>query len=222
MSTDTTNRTGITARYTLAALKLDDEMLMTGDTVHVEMTTRVDSVTHGTSWDGKPESTYHLVPDGEPQAALRVARKYPDLLGDAKAAIAEIESMGERLRDAEERAADLRRRNRHQAIAGIVVLVAIIVMVLTGCSTSTPTAEPSPSPAPAPTAPVQPEPAKAEPTFWDNYAPAVKERITKEIEAGDCEAMQGELDTAYNRDAGKNLDLIEFLNKAMQDGGCYN
>ena len=170
--------------------------------------------------DEEPEFASSLVESIVNAAATKVG-----MLGDAKAAIAEIEGMADRLRDAEERAADLRRRNRRQAIAGLVVLVAIVVMLLTGCSTSTPTAEPSPSPAPAPTAPVQPEPAKAEPTFWDNYAPAVKERITKEIEAGDCDAMQGEFDTAYNnrhRAKDKNTHLMEFLDKAMQDGGCYN
>lgn len=63
---------------------------------------------------------------------------------------------------------------------------------------------------------------------WDNYAPAVKQRIADLIDAGDCQNLQAEFDIAdqnntaqRNRTGESNADLMSLLDDQMEKIGCY-
>jgi hypothetical protein len=107
--------------------------------------------------------------------------------------------------------------------------------------TTEPVAASSPSPEPGKPAPTEAAPTKAAaPTQaagpeeidvdvpWDNYAPSVRTRIDEAYAGQDCAALQQEFDTAAdNNDAQRirtgegNDDLLEYLDVALEQAGCY-
>ncbi len=63
---------------------------------------------------------------------------------------------------------------------------------------------------------------------WENYAPAVKQRIADLIDAGDCQNLQAEFDVAdqnnvaqRNRTGENNANLMALLDDQMKEIGCY-
>jgi hypothetical protein len=63
---------------------------------------------------------------------------------------------------------------------------------------------------------------------WENYAPAVKQRIADLIDAGDCQNLQAEFDVAdqnnvaqRNRTGENNANLMGLLDDKMKEIGCY-
>jgi hypothetical protein len=63
---------------------------------------------------------------------------------------------------------------------------------------------------------------------WENYAPAVKQRIADLIDAGDCQNLQSEFDIAdsndtaqRNRTGESNANLMSLLDEQMKKLGCY-
>ena len=63
---------------------------------------------------------------------------------------------------------------------------------------------------------------------WDRYSPQVRDRIGTEVDKGDCKAMEDEFDAADANDERQrakygegNADLLDYLDAAMADAGCY-
>ena len=63
---------------------------------------------------------------------------------------------------------------------------------------------------------------------WSEYGPGVQRRIDKATEAGNCRALQDEFDAADKNDdrhraqfGTGNADLLDYLDAAMSDAGCY-
>lgn len=53
---------------------------------------------------------------------------------------------------------------------------------------------------------------------WSDYPSNVKVRIDDLIEAGDCDGLQVQFD---NADEANDVELMSYLDSAMQDAGCY-
>ncbi len=114
----------------------------------------------------------------------------------------------------------------------LLVILIVGSMVAGGFSGSGQSEESSNNPAPVVT-----EEAKPETTLdiisnsdvnWENYAPAVKQRIADLIDAGDCENLQAEFNVAdqnnvaqRNRTGENNADLMALLDDQMKKIGCY-
>lgn len=63
---------------------------------------------------------------------------------------------------------------------------------------------------------------------WNNYSPAVKQRIAGFIDTGDCTNLQVEFDNASNNNAAQrnrtgegNVDLMALLDAQMRKLRCY-
>ena len=63
---------------------------------------------------------------------------------------------------------------------------------------------------------------------WDNYAPAVKQRIADLVEAGDCANLQIEFnnadsnnDTQRSRTGESNSELMILIDEQMKSLNCY-
>lgn len=56
---------------------------------------------------------------------------------------------------------------------------------------------------------------------WDNFDPSVKTRIEGMVDAGDCDGLQDEFDTADANNNDEAADLMAYLDDQMQDLGCY-
>jgi hypothetical protein len=63
---------------------------------------------------------------------------------------------------------------------------------------------------------------------WENYAPAVKQRIADLIDTGDCQNLQTEFDIAdrndtaqRNRTGESNANLMSLLDEQMKKLSCY-
>lgn len=85
----------------------------------------------------------------------------------------------------------------------------------------------APMKAAAPTQAAGPEPVDVD-VPWENYAPSVRTRIDRAYAGQDCAALQQEFDTAAdNNDAQRirtgegNDDLLEYLDVALEQAGCY-
>lgn len=64
---------------------------------------------------------------------------------------------------------------------------------------------------------------------WENYDPSVRERIDSMAEAGDCEGLQQEFNTAEtNSDMQRarvgegNADLMGYIDEQLRAAGCYD
>jgi len=114
----------------------------------------------------------------------------------------------------------------------VLVIILVGSMVAGGFTGSGQSGESSDNPTPVVT-----EEAKPETTLdiisdsdvkWENYAPAVKQRIADLIDAGDCENLQVEFNIAdqnnvaqRNRTGESNADLMSLLDDQMKKIGCY-
>lgn len=66
--------------------------------------------------------------------------------------------------------------------------------------------------------------------FWDLYAPEVKKRAIKLVEAKDCKGLQREFDiadqnfqnmTKGTKQSHRNTEYMQFLDNQMEECGCY-
>ena len=114
----------------------------------------------------------------------------------------------------------------------VLVIVLIGSMVAGGFSGSGQSGESSDKPTPVVTEEAQPETTldviSNSNVKWENYAPAVKQRIADLIDTGDCQNLQAEFDVAdqnnvaqRNRTGESNADLMALLDDQMKDIGCY-
>ena len=116
----------------------------------------------------------------------------------------------------------------------LVIVLAYVVgsMVAGGFSGSGQSGESSDKPTPVVTQEAQPETTldviSKSNVKWENYAPAVKQRIADLIDAGDCQNLQTEFDVAdqnnvaqRNRTGENNASLMSLLDDQMQKIGCY-
>ena len=116
----------------------------------------------------------------------------------------------------------------------LVIVLAYVVgsMVAGGFSGSGQSGESSDKPTPVVTQEAQPETTldviSKSNVKWENYAPAVKQRIADLIDAGDCQNLQTEFDVAdqnnvaqRNRTGESNASLMSLLDDQMQKIGCY-
>jgi hypothetical protein len=105
-------------------------------------------------------------------------------------------------------------------------------MVAGGFSGSGQSGESSDKPTPVVTEEAQPETTldviSKSNVKWENYAPAVKQRIADLIDAGDCQNLQTEFDVAdqnnvaqRNRTGENNASLMALLDDQMKKIGCY-
>lgn len=63
---------------------------------------------------------------------------------------------------------------------------------------------------------------------WEDYSPAVKQRIDGLVANKDCTGLQEEFDNAdanneatMSRTGHNNADLMAYLDEQMQAAGCY-
>lgn len=64
---------------------------------------------------------------------------------------------------------------------------------------------------------------------WEDYSPDVKTRIDNLAANGNCKALQKEFDTAAKTSDAtmartgthNNADLMDYIDQAMRDAGCY-
>ena len=113
----------------------------------------------------------------------------------------------------------------------VLILILTFIGSVVGSSDSTPTSEPSLG---SQTTAVEPE-AKStldklndSSVNWNNYAPAVKQRIAEYIDASDCTNLQVEFDNAdnnndnqRNRTGESNAELMTLLDSQLRKLSCY-
>jgi hypothetical protein len=114
----------------------------------------------------------------------------------------------------------------------VLVIVIVGSMVAGGFSGSGQSEDSSEKPTPVVTQEAQPETTldviSKSNVKWENYAPAVKQRIADLIDAEDCQNLQTEFDTAdqnntaqRNRTGESNADLMSLIDDQMKKIGCY-
>jgi hypothetical protein len=114
----------------------------------------------------------------------------------------------------------------------VLVIVLIGSMAAGGFSGSDQSGESSDQPTPVVTQEAQPETTldliSKSNIKWENYAPAVKQRIADLIDADDCQGLQTEFNTAdqnntaqRNRTGESNANLMSLLDDQMKKIGCY-
>lgn len=134
--------------------------LMPGDTIHVEATLVVRSVTNGLDWRDNPTETVSAKPadgDGQ-QVVIRTAhmqgidgQAWDGETGDGPTA-PEPKTEPARLSWLKRHAIDLKIGGGILGFTLWVASIAMLVVILAGCSTGSSANTPSPSPAPAPVA----------------------------------------------------------------------
>jgi hypothetical protein len=114
----------------------------------------------------------------------------------------------------------------------VLVIVLLGSMVAGGFSGSGESGVSSDKPTPVVTEQAQPETTldviSKSNVKWENYAPAVKQRIADLIDAEDCQNLQTEFDTAdqnntaqRNRTGESNANLMSLIDDQMKKIGCY-
>jgi hypothetical protein len=114
----------------------------------------------------------------------------------------------------------------------VIVLVLLGSMVAGGFSGSSETDVSADKPTQVATEEAQPETTldliSKSNVKWENYAPAVKQRIADLIDAEDCQNLQTEFDNAdrnntaqRNRTGESNSNLMALLDDQMKKIGCY-
>lgn len=114
----------------------------------------------------------------------------------------------------------------------VLVIALVGSMVAGGFSGSGQGEESSDMPTPVATQEAQPETTldviSKSNVKWENYAPAVKQRIADLIDAEDCQNLQSEFNNAdqnntaqRNRTGESNADLMSLIDDQMKKIGCY-
>jgi hypothetical protein len=114
----------------------------------------------------------------------------------------------------------------------VLVIVLVGSMLAGGFSGSGQSEETSDTPTPVVTQEAQPETTldaiSKSNVKWENYAPAVKQRIADLIDAEDCQNLQIEFNNAdqnntaqRNRTGESNAELMSLLDDQMKKIGCY-
>lgn len=234
MNTTETPTTTLPTRISSLGLKLaeDTPALMAGDTIHLEVTLKVETVTQGLDWSGKPYLSYGVqsidgspgvvrAAGGTPEIPAQLANALFDRFGTKRGVVLmEDPNGGEPVDitdavpapapDRWDRAVMWLAAHWVRVLLGTAVLA--VILALTACSTAT-----TPAPAPGPA-------VIGSESFWGDYTPQAKARILAEVEAKDCTALQAEFDKAVSLKAeapGRNAALLAFLDSQMTTLGCY-
>lgn len=96
----------------------------------------------------------------------------------------------------------------------VVAVIVAGLLLLTGCVLEPRQASPDEDPAAS--------------VPWDDYDPAVRERIDQLADNVDCVGLQGEFDAAdangaatQDRTGHNNADLMAYIDHLMRVAGCY-
>jgi hypothetical protein len=85
----------------------------------------------------------------------------------------------------------------------------IAVITITGCTSTPPPAPTAPTPTPTPT-------VERTEVDWSTLPPEYQRLVDEDTAAGNCDGLQEMFDAAPDQ-----VDVLNYLNEALEIAGCY-